>query len=217
MTQPILVVERITRIGNKLLGDFLVTDDVVAKEAGLGRGLLIGDCLKDRLTSHVCYAVRNALPSKSVVVPFSYALSEEIGETLQMQHKLAVWQVIRNSRTGKGNASASIQIAIPEKLFLIDKRVQDEAYRPSFIHVVDPPALLDRRKVSITGDLRCRGTNVARHKAVCGANGVIPYVILWTTKGCGCFMSSHLCKVMGVDVWLYANGRTLRTAAFADL
>jgi len=217
MTQPILVVERITRVGNRPLGDFVATDDVVAKEAGIGRGLLIGDCLEDRLTGHVCYAVRNALPSKSVIVPFSYALSEEIAETLQMGHDLAVWQATRNSRKGKGNATASIQIAIPEKLFLVDKRVRDEAYRPSFIHVVDPPALLDRRNISITGALRYRASNVARHKAICEANGAIPYVLLWTTEGCGAFPQAHLCKVMGVDAWLYASGQTLRTAAFADL
>jgi hypothetical protein len=216
VSKAILVVERITRIGNKSLGELFLTDDVVASEAAMGRGLLIGACREERFISHICYALRNALPSKSVVVAFSYALSEEIAEKLRLEHNLIVWQAIRNRRRGKGNDMAPIQIGVPEKLYILDRRVRNEDYDPSFIHVVDPDASLVRANFSYDGVVTYRPSNVARHKAICEANGSTPYVLFWTKESCGSLMASHLCQVAGLDAWLYANGRTLRTAAFTD-
>ncbi len=215
MPKVILAVQRITRIGNKPLAELFLTDDVAASEAGMGRGLLIGNCLEGRLTSHICHALCNALPLKSVVVTFSYALSQEIAETLRSEHSLGAWQAIRNKRKGKGSSAESVQIAVPEKLYIVDKHVRNEEYDPNFIHVVDPAGSLDRASPSLAGNLRYRASNIARHKAVCEANGSTPYVLLWTAESCGSFIPSHICRVMGLDAWYYANGQTLRTAGFA--
>jgi hypothetical protein len=213
----IFAVQRITRIGSKPLEYLLLTDDVFTREAGMGRGLLIGNCTKDRLIGHICHALCNALPLKSVVVTHSYELSEEIAEKLHSEHGVCVWQAVRHKRKGKGSSTESVQITIPEKLYIVSKHVCNEDYNPSFIHVVDPPGSLDRSSLSLSGNLRYRASNIARHKAVCEANGSIPYVLLWTTEICGSFIPSHMCSVMGLDAWYYANGQTLRTAGVRDL
>lgn len=215
MSQTILAVQRITRIGSNELEPFVLTAEVALKEAGIGRGLLISDCIESRLTCHISYTVCNALPFHSVLVPFSYELSDEIGESLAADHRLDIWRSMRGKRRGKGCPSAPIQLAIPEKLFLIDRRVNEKVCKPYFIHVIDPLGLLDRGTTSHNGGIQYRASNVGRHKAVCQANGLSPYLIFWTTKNSGCFAQSHLAGLMGVDAWFYADGRTLRTAAFA--
>ena len=217
MSQTILAVQRITRIGSNALEPFVLTAEVALKEAGIGRGLLISDCIESRLTCHISYAVRNALPFHSVLIPFSYELSEEIADKLAINHRLDTWRSMRGKRRGRGCPSAPIQLAIPEKLFLIDRRVNEKICKPYFIHVIDPLGLLDRGTSLHNGGIQYRASSVGRHKAVCQANGLNPYLLFWTTKNSGCFIQSHLAGLMGVDAWFYADGRTLRTAAFATL
>ena len=217
MAQPILVVKRVTRIADKEVELFELTNETASKEAGIGRGLMIGNCVKNRLSSHVSFAVSNCLPAQSVVVPFSYDLSSEIADRISEDRGVDIWMATRNSRKGEGPLGATVQIAIPEKLFLIEKRIREGLWKAEFIHVVDPSGRLDATRVQSRNEVRSRGTNIARHKAVCEANGRSPYVIYWTCGNCGSFTHLHLCGLMGVDAWLYADGKTVRTAAFRGI
>lgn len=213
---PILAAERTTRDGTKVLGDMIITEAVAAKDAQIGRGLLIGNCPEDRLISHLCCAVQNALPSKAVVIAPSYARGEEIAETLAAKHDVEVWQATSRGLRGKGNAAAPVQITVPEKLTIVDKRVLTEGYRSAYLHVIDLPVLRDIKGSSSTLIFSRRAHNVARHKAVCHANGIILYLTLWTTEACNWIPRSQLCNMLTVEAWLYVDGRTLRTAAFAN-
>ena len=211
----ILSVQRVTRIADRPLEQLFLTDDVVAREASIGRGLLIGNCYKDRLINHICHALCNALPLKSVVVTCTYELSDEIAGTLKSEYGVSSWQAIRHKRQGNGSPSESIQITVPEKLNIVDKHIRNEEYHPNFIHVVDPTGSLDRVTPSLVGNFRHRTNNITRLKAVCEVKNSIPYILLWTTENCGSFILTNMCKVMGLHAWYFANGQTLRTAGFS--
>jgi len=217
MARPILVVKRVTRMANTEVELFELTNEIASKEAGIGRGLMIGNCVKNRLSSHISFAVSNCLPAQSVVVPFSYDLSNEIADRVSEDRGVDIWMATRDSRKGEGHLGATVQIAIPEKLFLIEKGIRKGLWKTEFIHVVDPPGLLDTTRDQSRDEVWSRGTNIARHKAVCEANGTSPYVIYWTCENCGSFTRLHFCGLMGVDAWLYADGKTLRTAAFRGI
>jgi len=215
MELPILAATRIARIGHKVLGDVILTSAMAAEEAEMSRGLFIGNCRDRRLISHLCRAVHNALPRKSVIVSLSYAEAEEIANTFSVKPHIEIWESTRKGRTGRGNPFASVQITVLEKLFLVDRRVRGGEFRPSFIHLVGMSSRSFCPHLHVTRDLIRRLQNLARHKAVCHANGINPYVVLWTPESCAALLPTRLCSAMGVEAWLYADGHSLRTASFA--
>jgi len=214
MARNVLIAQRVTRIGGARLETLTVSTDTAADEAGIGRGLYIGNCPDGRIVTQLCYAIRNALPSSSVVVPCSYELSEQIASKLE-ELRIDCWRAIRDSRDGVGDGGAPVQIAIPEKLFLLDARVR-KGHSPAFMHVVAPQGHVNSYSREL-GGRRCRADNISRYKAVCEANGVSPYAIFWTAQPCACLSTSRLNRSMGVDAWIYVDGRTVRCACFAEV
>ena len=209
-------VERVPRIGEESLGSLTVTQRFAEEEAGLGRGLLIGSCRPDSLIRHVACAIWNSQPCSTVVVTNSYADAEAICDQL-LERRVQCWQAVRNRRAGKGKTGASVQIAVPEKLYLLDRKVREAIIAPIILHVVDPPGLMSSVSLIQAGAVLYRGDNIARFKATCEPREIIPYVIVWTRQICPSFLPSRLSRFMGVDAWHYADGRTLRTAAFSEV
>jgi hypothetical protein len=199
------------------LGDVFVTEMSAAEEACQGRGLLITNCREERLIPHLCHAIRNSLPLRSIVVPLSHIVVEEIATTLETQHKLSVWRTAHDTEGGIGLVAAAIWVTVPENLAVLDRHARSKIGPPDIIHVVNLalPAVAIHR-FSICGPSRYRLSDIGRHKAACQANGATPYVIVWTPEGCQELPYRYLCQAIGVDAWLYADGRTLRTAAFND-
>lgn len=213
--RPLLAVRRITRSGSRTLENMIITTTTAQADAHAGRGLLLGSCRANRLISHVCFVVQNALPLRSVVVVCSSDIGEDIGNALEASHRVEVWHALFKGSKGEGPSRASVQVALPETLVQIDRKVRSRQYLPDFIHVIDLPGCANILSPSTARDFVRRGHTVARHKATCHARGACPYMVVWTTDTCDWVPRARLCNIMGVEGWLYADGRTLRSAAFA--
>jgi hypothetical protein len=215
MDQLILAATKISRMGGKVLGDIILSNVMAAKEAQISRGLFIENCRVSRLISHLCHAVRNALPQKSVIVTLSYSEAEDIADSFCVNNDIVVWESTRKGRIGKGDPASPVQIVVLEKLFLVDKRVRSCEFTSNFIHLIGMSSKVICPHLRITKDLVRRLRNLARHKAVCHASGIDPYVILWTPERCAALSPKRLCSAIGIEAWFYADGQTLRTASFA--
>lgn len=213
MVQTILSVERTTRNGDRELGPLLVTTDHAIEEAGMGRALYVGMCPKNWLVTHLVHAIRNAQPSACIVIPHSYALGDEVREQLT-KWGILCWSARRGNAKGNGDPGSSVHICIPEKLYMLQTQLESGLH-PLIFHVVDPHGLMESPSLKYRGEFQARAQNVSQLKAFCEALGISPYVIVWTHQACDSRFQSDLCKLMGVDAWIYADGRTLRTASFA--
>jgi len=206
--QPLFSVQRTTRLGDKQLERVEVTIDRILDEAGMGRGLFIGRCSLRTLVARVATLVANSGSLPSVVAAWSYDACEEIGERLAREG-VRFWQAERGRRSAPHPVEGPVMLAVPEKLYLVDACVTQGPFRPYVIHVLDRDELVIQRTSRGKARPTCRASNVGRFKAVCQAQGKIPYVVVWSTEGCACCLQSHLCKAMDVEAWLWADGRTL--------
>ena len=209
----IFSVTRIPRLGQEELGDIRVTEEFASEEAGLGRGLLIGGCCETAVLRHASQAAMNGWSADVVLVPSSYDALDVLAEAFTREG-VDFWTIRRDGRDGAGKATAKIQVAVPERLYLVGKHVESADFQPTYIHVVDPTWHLRSEFGNPYGSISCRGDNVARFKAGCEAKGVAPYAIFWTCEPPASILSSALCKMMGVDALCYGDGKSVRTASF---
>lgn len=209
--QPLFSVQRTTRLGDKRLDVLDVTLDRILDEAGMGRGLFVGRCSPRIMVARVARLVGNSAPLPAVVTPWSYEACEDIGDTLA-RSGVPFWQAKRGTTSQPKPAAGPVMVSVPEKLYLVDPCVRKGVFRPYIIHVLDRNGLVIQRQSSADGRQTCRAWNVGRFKAVCQAQGKMPYVIIWSTEGCACCPSSHLCEMMGVEAWLWADWGSVRLA-----
>lgn len=218
MARTILVAKRITRNAReKDLGELFITDTIAVEESRKNRGLLIANCREGQLMARLCQALRNSLPLRSVVVPLSHIVVEDIAATLEIQYGLSIWRTAHDTERGIGALASPIWVTIPENLTILARHVRSKVHCPDIIHVVNlalPGVAIHR--LSICGQSRYRALDVGHHKAACQANGLMPYVIVWTPEECRGVPQRYLCQALGVDAWLYVDGSTLRTAVFKD-
>ncbi len=117
---------------------------------------------------------------------------------------------------GEGDDTAVVRVAIPEKLFLLKGSIL-KGFHPLFIHVIDPSGVMLQYQYNNNGDLQYRAMNISNLKAICEANSFNPYLIFWTSKECVNYFETDLSKMMGVEGWKYADGRTIKTAGIVNM
>lgn len=210
MKTTILLANRTNRRGDCVLGLCRLDTVAATSEASSARGVLIGNCERTSLVRHLTQAVRNT-PGHVTIVPATYQIANHIAEEL-WDMGIESWQARCGCSVGLGRPGASVQIAIPEKLFLVGRRVRQGIHQPELIFVVDPDSYLDRR-VTWKERQGCRGQNVRRFKATCWATGSRAAILLWTVKEPVSFSPEVLGSIYGLDAWMSLDGRSLRTAA----
>lgn len=209
MSPALLLADRTNRTGDRTLGTLRLTLEALAYEAGMGRGILIADCRSEALPRHVTHAIRNAAVP-AVIAPSTYAMGEEIADDLDGL-SLPTWCGQRGTECGAGDSNAEIQIAVPEQLYLVERRIRAKTYAPGLAFVVDAEGYLDRAAPEWY-QLSRRGESVCRFKAACQAAGGRLPLVVWTTQPAMSFRFSTLSRIYGVDAWLCLDGQTLRTA-----
>jgi len=209
MTRTFLSARRIARTTKKDLGDVAITESDIAHEADAGRGLLIAGCREEELLSHVCNTIRHSPRLRSLVVPLSHMVVEEIAQMLETPHGPHVWRTAQEKQEGIGNLWAPIWITIPENLADLSNCDESGSLRPSVIHVVDLALCVAIPGLSLCGRACYRAFAVGRYKAACQAHNVVPYVVLWTPEECPYIPYRYLCQAVGLEAWLYADGRSL--------
>ena len=125
------------------------------------------------------------------------------------------WEVGPGPTAAEEPPRASIAIAAPEDLHVLDKAAQAGTLLPEFIHVVDPSGMLPSQSRGPRRRGASRQSTVAKYGATCTAAGSRPYVTLWTLCNPMSRSPSALGKAAGVEAWQYADGRTIRMGPVA--
>lgn len=207
MGRPILSVPLVTKVGQRDLTTLVVTPQIAAEEAGIGRGLHIGSCPAEKMLGHVSRAVANSVKEHCIIVAPTAIHCESVQSELDDRG-------IRASCThqrGHARDCVRVVVSVPERLTAIKDWWQN-GFRPLMVHVIDPPGAM----VKYDHLTHCvPASKVFWVKSTYEGHRILPYVIYWTEEECRVFDFRTCSNYLGVDGFRYGNGRKVRTASLA--
>lgn len=204
------LLERTTRDFSRRLGPMAIDHNSAIDMANQGQALMIGNCDLDRTIKKLAGTIQNLQPAKCIVACSSYELADQISDGCRDRGITArlLWS---NDPIPEGIENLSAIVTVPESLYRLRAAVATKRFVPTFLFLFDPAGMTFLGRSAEWGG-GSRAGNVSTFRAACFAMGTQIPAVAFVSSVPAAFSSDSVCKSLGVEALVYADGRTIRTA-----
>jgi hypothetical protein len=212
--QIAFLIERMTRDLTRRLGSMAMDHQSAVDMANLGQALMIGNCDLNRTIRKLSRAIQNIQPAKCIIACSSYELADQIDDECR-DAGIAARLHWSNDTLPRDIADLSVIVTVPESLHRLRAAVAAKSFVPAFLFLFDPNGTTFRGRTAEWGGGN-RAGNLSTFRAACLAMGVQIPPVVFVNSTPAAFSLDSICRSLGVEALVYADGCTLRTALYPD-